>query len=261
MRLFDAHNHLQDERWAGRQEQLVAEARVAGVARMVVNGSCEQDWPAVAELARRHPDVILPSFGYHPWYLAERSARWEESLRAYLDATPAAVGEIGLDRWKKDLPWEGQEAVFVRQLRLAAERNLPVSLHCLRAWGPLVEILEREPRPSRGFLLHSYGGSVELVERLAPLGAYFSLPGYFAHERKTRQAEVFRHVPPDRLLLETDAPDQPLPDARIEFPLPDGLNHPANLRGVYAFAADLLGESVETLARRVRANFERLFGG
>jgi TatD DNase family protein len=263
MRFYDAHNHLQDDRFAGRQDEIVSASRAAGVAKMVVNGACESDWPAVLDLARRHPDLVIPSFGYHPWYIGERTANWWKNLRGFLDAIPSAVGEIGLDRWKPDLPWEGQEEVFIAQLRIAAERNLPVSIHCLQAWGRLVEILEREPRPERGFLLHSFGGSTETMERLAPLGAYFSLPGYFARERKSKQRETFLRVPPDRLLIETDAPDQLPPPDRITHPLEnaDGkpLNHPANLRGIYEFAAQLFGEPLGPFAARIEENFVRFF--
>lgn len=263
MKLFDAHNHLQDDRFAGRQEEIVSAARAAGVAKMVVNGSCEADWPAVLDLARRFPDLVIPSFGYHPWYHGERTAGWQDRLREFLDVVPSAVGEIGLDRWKPELPWAGQEEVFIAQLRIAAERNLPVSIHCLQAWGPLVEILENEPRPARGFLLHSFGGSAETMERLAPLGAYFSLPGYFAQERKARQRGTFLRVPPGRLLIETDAPDQLPPPDRITHPLAgaDGrpLNHPANLPAIYAFAAELFGEPPASFAARIEENFSRLF--
>jgi TatD DNase family protein len=181
-----------------------------------------------------------------------------------LDTVPAAVGEIGLDRWKPDLSYDGQEEVFIAQLRLAAERNLPVSIHCLQAWGRMLEILKAEPRPACGFLLHSYGGSKEMVKPFADLGAYFSLPGYYAHERKQHQRETFKHVPTERLLIETDAPDQSLPAERNRFPLTDPatgkpLNHPANLRSVYEFAAELRGESVESLAAQVEHNFRQLF--
>jgi TatD DNase family protein len=231
---------------------------------MVVNGSCESDWPQVLALARQSPQVI-PSFGYHPWYVAERSADWQAALLRHLETVPSAVGEVGLDRWVKSHDPELQEQVFVWQVRLAAKRNLPLSIHCLQAWGRLLEILRAEPRPHCGFLLHSYGGPREMVAPLAELGAYFSLPGYFAHERKTRQREAFRHVPPDRLLIETDAPDQPLPDERIRYPLAEAttgkaINHPANLGAVYQFAAELLREPVEALAERVETNFLRLFG-
>jgi TatD DNase family protein len=264
VRLYDAHNHLQDDRFAGRQDLLLAACESAGVARMVVNGACESDWPRVWELARRHP-VVLPSFGYHPWYLSERTADWLPRLAEFLDRVPAAIGEIGLDRWKPGLPYESQEEVFLAQLNLAAERNLPVSIHCLQTWGRLHDLLRAHPRPARGFVLHSFGGPAAMVPALAKLGAYFSFPGYFLHERKLRQREAFKPVPADRLLVETDAPDQLLPAEKILCPLagPDGqpLNHPANLPAVYQGLAGFLGEPVDALAARVEENFQRLFAG
>lgn len=266
MRLYDAHNHLQDDRFDGDQDKLVAATVQTGVARMVVNGSCEEDWHDVQDLARRHP-CVLPSFGYHPWYLSERSPNWQATLKTFLDKTPgAAVGEIGLDRWKPDLPYEGQEEAFVWQLSLAAERNLAVSIHCLQAWGRLHDLLRAEPRPTRGFLLHSYGGPVEMVQPLARLGAYFSFPGYYLHERKSRQRETFKQIPPDRLLIETDAPDQLPPDdiagfhALTESTTGQFINHPANLRPIYTAVAEMLGEPLDAFTQRIEKNFRRLFG-
>ncbi len=297
MRLFDAHNHLQDERFAGRQDDLVALCRSIGVARMVVNGSAESDWGAVAELGRRHPDLVIPAFGLHPWYVHERTAGWRDQLERHLDTMPEAViGEIGMDRWILDCPPAAragispelathqvaplaeQELVFGEQMRIAAERNRPASLHCLQAWGRLEEQLRTGPKPACGFLLHSYGGPAEMVKSLAGLGAYFGFPGYFLHERKARQREAFRMVPEDRLLVETDAPDQRLPatdelgrvldgkvggeEEGVALVGPDGrpLNHPANLRLVYRGLAWVRGTEVEGLAGRVEVNFGRLFG-
>jgi TatD DNase family protein len=170
-----------------------------------------------------------------------------------------------LDRWKPDLPYAGQEEAFLAQLQIATERNLPASIHCLQTWGRLLELLRGNPRPACGLVLHSFGGPVEMIPALAKLGAYFSFPGYFLHERKRRQREAFKTVPADRLLIETDAPDQPLPPERILHPLTaiDGkpLNHPANLPAVYAGLAEWLGEPVDLLAARVEENFQRVFGG
>jgi len=289
---------LHDERFDGRQAELLSAAARESVVCMVVNGSCEQDWPQVLALAKQfpltrppatlspsdgerdgvmgthgvaRPPQIIPSFGYHPWYIHERRAGWQMNLVRLLDEVPSAVGEIGLDRWKPDLPYEGQEEVFIAQLRLAAERNLPVSIHCLRAWGRMFDLVKAGPRPACGFLLHSYGGPKEMVKPFADLGAYFSLPGYYAQPRKEPQRDAFRHVPPERLLIETDVPDQRLPEARnwlgdaVIYSCSDTkgkpLNHPANLGAVYAFASRLFGEPIETLTSRVEQNFQRLFGG
>ena len=264
MRFFDAHNHLQDDRFAGRQNELLAAGEKAGVARMVVNGACESDWPRVLDLARESK-IVLPSFGYHPWYLEERTPDWQKELEKFLNAAPSAVGEIGLDRWKPDLSYADQEEVFNTQLQIAAERNLPVSIHCLQAWGRLLELLQNNPRPARGCVLHSFGGPAEMIPAFAKLGARFSFPGYFLQERKLKQRETFRQVPADRLLIETDAPDQVLPEGKLLFPLADEngkpLNHPANLPAVYAGLAGFLGEKTEALAARVEENFLRVFGG
>lgn len=260
MVLYDAHNHLQAERFGGRQAELLAEC--PDVARMVVNGCSEEDWPAVAALAEAHLQV-LPSFGYHPWCVHERASGWEAELNWLLDTYPAAVGEIGLDRWKEGLEYEGQEEVFVAQLRIASERNLPASIHCLKAWGRMLELLQEGPVPERGFLLHSYGGSTEMIPAFAALGAYFSFPGYFLRDAKGRHREAFKTVPPDRLLIETDAPDQRLPDPLNKHPLndPEGepVNHPANLHAVYQGVAEFAEEPIESLASRVEDNFHRLF--
>jgi TatD DNase family protein len=264
LRFFDAHNHLQDERLVPQRAEILRSVNDAGIAKMVVNGSCEEDWPQVLELAQNVPQVIA-SFGYHPWYVRERSANWKTNLVKFLDSIPSAVGEIGLDKWIKDPDFAAQEETFVWQLRLAAEKNLPVSIHCLQAWGKLLEHLQNNPRPSCGFVLHSFGGPREMIEPLAKLGAYFSLPGYFAHERKERQRETFKHVPRERLLIETDAPDQSLPEERVEFPLPNSengkpVNHPANLPAIYRFATELLNEPIESLAKQIEENFQRVFG-
>jgi TatD DNase family protein len=264
-RFYDAHNHLQDDRLAPWREEILAGLAASGIVRLVVNGSCEGDWPAVRELARRSPAVI-PSFGYHPWHVRERTPDWQRTLTTLLDESPAAVGEIGLDRWIEGHDLEDQAGVFEWQLRLAAERNLPVSIHCLQAWGRLLEMLQSVPLPRCGFLLHSYGGPAEMVGPLARLGARFSLPGYFAHERKERHRETFRQIPFDRLLIETDAPDQTPPAEWILHPLGTeaggrALNHPGNLPAIYRFAAELWGTDLATLAEQVERNFWSLFGG
>lgn len=264
MPLYDAHNHLQDERFAGAQATLLAEAASAGVARMVVNGCGEADWPDVTRLARAYP-AVLPSYGVHPWYHTEQSPRWLETLEHLLQADPhAAVGEIGLDRWKEDLSYAGQEEVFLAQWNLAARLNRPASIHCLKAWGRLLELLRAHPGPDRGFVLHSYGGPAEMIRSFTDLGAYFSFPGYYLHPRKERQRDTFRLVPRDRLLAETDAPDQGLPDERNTHPLSDPaghpVNHPANLAAVYAGLARLRQEPPEHLAEALAENFQRVFG-
>lgn len=260
MILFDAHNHLQDAALAPHLPGVVEALRRIGLTRAVVNGTREADWDRVAALAEAHPWVI-PSYGLHPWHLPERSPQWRERLTELVSTGRAAIGEIGLDRWIEGFDIDDQTEVFTWQLALAARLNLVASIHCLKAWGLLSELLRTRPIPERGFLLHSYGGPLEMVAGFVKLGAYFSFSGHFLNERKAERREVFRNIPADRLLVETDAPDMPLPPDRVQYRLPETLNHPANLLAVYEGLAALRGSTLETLATQVAANFERLFGG
>ncbi|EDY21169.1 TatD-related deoxyribonuclease [Chthoniobacter flavus Ellin428] len=264
MKYLDAHNHLHDARLAPHRAAILEQLAQLPIDRAVVNGTREEDWESVTALAREQ-SFVVPSFGLHPWYVASRTSQWLERLRGQLEAHPnAGVGEIGLDRWIEGHDPKVQAEVFLPQLALAAELNRPVTIHCLQAWGALDELLRAHPLPRRGFLIHAYGGPQEMVAGFARLGAYFSFNAYFLHERKSRQREVFRHIPEDRLLIETDAPDMHPPEKFTAFPLRDGddkpINHPANIAITYRHLAEIREVSPESLASSVATNFARLFG-
>ncbi len=260
MKYGDAHLHMQANGLYERVGDVMARCAELGIERMVVNGTREADWERVADLAREYPRRVLPSFGLHPWHVNEASEEWRERLLGFLDAMPSGVGEVGLDRWIEGFDSEKQEEAFRFQIRLATERGVPLSIHCLKAWGRMLEILEEEALPECGFLLHSYGGSAEMVPAFARLGGYFSFSGYYLEERKAERREVLKEIPRDRLLIETDAPEMPLPAGLVRFPLDGAANHPGNLVVVYEEAAAILGEALEGFTARVGENFGRLFG-
>lgn len=260
------------------------------------DGSSARARPASQPSSLNSQLLLLPSYGLHPWNVGNASPRWREQLLRYLESPSArpshkshwlhtshslapAIGEIGLDRWILDrakpddprlaglrrAPLDEQLAAFTWQLELAAERNLPATIHCLDAWGALHDVLRRTRLPTRGVLLHAYGGSAELAREFAALGAYFSFNGTFLGERQAARHIVFKTIPADRLLVETDAPAMPLPASHRTHELPglaDGnpINHPANLGAVYAGLAEIRGLPLEELAPQIAENFRQLFG-
>lgn len=262
MSFYDAHCHLQDDRIRSQVGAVSALYEKLDVQGVVVNGTSENDWDRVEELARSL-GCLRPAFGLHPWKVSEASLDWKTRLAGFWDRNPdSSVGEIGLDRWIEGFDLPAQEEAFLWQLRQAAERGLAASIHCLKAWGRLREVLESSVRPGRGFLLHSYGGPAEMIEPFVKLGGYFSISGYFALERKAKQREVLRKIPLDRLLIETDAPDMLGPAALQRYSVEGDLrvNHPANIVAVYDFVAELFGVPAAELQGQVEANFEKLFG-
>jgi len=262
MEVHDAHCHYQ---FAEVPYAAVELARSEGVGYAVINGSSPADWADVAALAGRDPRN-LPSFGLHPWDVPTAPAGWLDELRRVLLAHPAAgVGEMGLDRWIEGFDPDAQEAAFRAQLALAVELDRPLTIHCVRAIGPLMDILRATALPRRGFLLHSWNGPVELVPELARLGAYFSFSAHHLPERKAHLRVQFAvAIPPERILVETDAPALcPAPEYRVhELPASaEGVeqNHPSNLRRNLVELARTMGVTPEQAAARTGANFARLF--
>lgn len=261
--MIDAHNHFHDARLAPRRAEWLADLARLGIERAVVNGTRENDWAAITAFAAGHA-WALPSYGLHPWYVRERSSHWLGTLEDLLvQNLDAAVGEVGLDRWIEGHEIDDQSAVLRAQLALATKHQRAVTIHCLRAWGPLWDILREEPLPACGFLIHAYGGPWEMTRGFLDRGGYFSFNAYFLHEQKLAAREVFERLPADRLLVETDAPDMPPPEERNSHPLvgPDAqpINHPANLMLAYTALAEIRGTSIEALSAQVRENFARLF--
>ncbi len=259
---YDAHCHLQDPRlraWRSAERDSPEESRIL---KRVVNGTRPEDWDDVRALGNDRPDVI-PSIGLHPWNVNTAGESWRSDFERHLDSGECAVGEIGLDRWVKDYDIEAQKDAFLFQWRLARERRLPVSIHCLRAWGLLLELLQEDGPSETGFLLHSYGGPKEMVASFVDLGARFSFSGYFAHESKAKKRDAFRVVPLGRLLVETDAPDMLGPE-RVQFEslfddAGEAINSPLNLIPVYEYAAEMRGLAIEEFVRIVAENFHQLF--
>jgi TatD DNase family protein len=265
MQLFDCHNHIQDERIYPQLEKVMQRAREAGVAKMAIKGCCESDWSRVVEVANRYPDTHL-AFGLHPWFVAGRSDQCFQVLEQLLTSYPqASVGEIGIDHAVADRDDADQERVFLAQLELARQYDRPVTIHCRRAWGRLIELLDRFGELPRGMLIHCFGGSAEIAVELVRRGAYISFSGSITRPNARKAGPAIRAVPDDRILIETDAPDI-LPykaDGSVgagglvsgETPL----NEPANLRLVLARAAQLRGLCETDLAALTFRNAERFF--
>ncbi|KAF3793235.1 putative metal-dependent hydrolase [Nymphaea thermarum] len=283
VRLFDAHCHLQDPRIIQLAPQLIDCAVRSGVVRFAVNGISEKDWHLVKQMGEQY-DCVVPSFGLHPWFVEERTTNWLTSLRDLFRNTPeAAVGEIGLDKGSrgKQIDFTTQVEVFREQLELAKELGKPVSVHCVRAFGDLQEILQSLGPFPAGVILHSYLGSAEMVPGLAKLGAYFSFSGFLTSMDVRKAKKMLKSVPTERILLETDAPDA-LPqsdmgslkwvpgDANAPPQLEHqgtesraisnkALNHPANIFTVLNYVASMLEIPAEELAETSYSNAQRLF--
>ena len=253
IKLFDSHCHLQDERIVNDIEGIILRAQDAGVEKMVCCGSSEGDWRAVLSLADRFPLQIIPALGVHPWYVAEQSDGCLKRLEVVLENdSRIVVGEIGLDHALQQRDDALQMRFFHEQLLLAGRLRRPVSIHCRKAWGSLLELFRREPRIAENCVIHSYGGSMELIEELVRYGISFSFSGSVTYDRNRRGREAVRTVPLDRLLIESDSPDIPPADHT-------GNNEPATIVRVAETLAGLREMDIDEISRLTFSNGSRLF--
>lgn len=257
--LFDAHIHLADEHLKDSLSVIRSIYESIHLARAIVIGTSPDDWPKALELTKQD-ERFIPAVGLHPWKVNQATAGWQEQFLSYLDEGVTVIGEIGLDQWVEGYDIERQEKAFAWQLSVAAGRNLPTSIHCLKAHQPLLKTLRSVTLPDRGFKLHAYNGPEDTMQPLLDLGAYFSFnAGQFKPNAK-RVYELIKRVPDDRLLIETDAPNFLPPSELREFELDNfDLSHPGNIRSGYRAIAKERTCSVEDLAAKVAENFQRYF--
>ena len=255
LELVDTHCHLDLPVFDGDRDAVVARARAAGVTRILVPSIRPSTWDATTATAAAYPDVVRIALGAHPQIAPELDAAERAALARLPEALEAcgaiAVGECGLDGNTPDPA--AQEAVFRAQIRAARDAKLPLVVHVYKAVDATLRVLRDEHAGDVGGVIHSYSGPPDLVPRFSALGFAFSLAGPVTYERARRPLEAARAIPPDLLLVETDAPDQtPVPHRGTR-------NEPAWVTHVAAALAAHLGEDPAALAARTSANAARVF--
>jgi TatD DNase family protein len=248
----DAHLHLQDPRL--QIDKVLSRARNAGVSMLFCNAIQEEDWPVIANLAAAHQEVVA-FFGIHPWFSDTAAAGWQQRLLTIAKTLDKAtgIGETGLDR-SCPIDVSIQQRLFAEHLELAAELSWPLSVHCVRAWGALVDILADFSRHNRlpPVVIHSFNGSTEIMKRLTKLGCYLSYSEALAGGGQTKLRETFVQTPTSLLLLETDAPYAKNPDQKKKHR--DAINEPADVAELYHCAARLLQVETAQLSDQLHGN-------
>lgn len=250
--LFDSHLHLDDQAFDGDRDVVLARARAAGVRGFLTVGtSLDSSYRAVA-LAGHHHDVFA-AVAIHPHDAADATPEALEVLAA-LARRPrvVAVGETGLDYYRNFAPREVQERAFRAHLALARALDLPVIVHNRDAHADVLRVLQEEA-PGR-VVMHCFSGSMEIARTCIDRGYYIGLGGPLTYRNARRAVEVAALAPPDRLLLETDAPYLPPEPHRGRR------NEPAYLPLIAQAAAAARGVSAGTVAEISTANAMAAFG-
>jgi TatD DNase family protein len=254
-RWFDSHCHLQNSRFGdGEADALVTAAAAEGVERILNLGTRLADAGEVIALARRHP-ACLAAIGVHPSDLDDWSPETEEALMELAAASPEVVvwGEIGIDYYWKDFEHDLQRRVFRRQLDIARELKLPVSIHCRDAYDDMVADLAASRGGEVGGVAHCFSGTLEHARALTDMGFALGVGGSSTYPKSGELREVLRAVGIDHLVVETDAPFL-APQARR-----GKRNEPAFVRLTGEALAETLELDAEAVAGATWRNTVRAF--
>ena len=271
---IDSHCHLDAAEFDADRDAVLARARAAGVAMLVLPGVAVAGFAALIALAHRHG--LAYALGIHPLYV---DAADDADLERLADALQAqrddpllvAVGEIGLDHF---VPANGpereqalardrarQERFYAAQLKLARAHGLPVILHVRRSADSLLKHLRRTE--VAGGIAHAFNGSDVQALQFAQRGFKLGFGGALTFERALQIRHLAATLPADVPVLETDAPDIPpqwlYVKAGERANQPASRNEPAELPRIAHTLAALRGWTLEETAARTAANaFEAL---
>ena len=258
MKLIDSHCHIDADAFDEDRDAIVQRAREAGVVAMLTIGTGDphsNDFRRAVAVAEEY-DNIFASVGVHP----HDAKLYDDAAEAHLRdlATSSKViawGEIGLDFYYDHSPRNVQTAVFRRQIRTARELDLPIVIHSRDADDETVDVLGAEcsGEDFRGGIMHCFGGTPEMAERLMKIGFLISFAGNVTFKKAEKLRDAARVVPLDKLLVETDCPFlTPIPFRGMR-------NEPAYVEHTARFLADFYGIEFETLAEQTTRNFLDFF--
>ncbi|WP_395377617.1 TatD family hydrolase [Marinicella sp. W31] len=250
--MIDSHIHLDDARFDDDRAELLTVAAKRGVEQFIVPAVQASGFQKLYDLSLQYAS-IKPAYGLHPYWIATHQDADLEFLDQWLQQyTAVALGECGLDYYLKHLDKEKQRVFFEQQIVLAKEHQLPLILHVRGAVQDVFDLLKKHNYFKA--VMHSFNGSVEQAQQITAAGVYLGFGGAITYSRATKLRTVVENVPLQYLMVETDAPDQPVNTAV------DALNRPENLLDVVEAMATIKNVEVAELAAMTRVNCQQLFG-
>lgn len=230
-----------------------------GVTTMIVTGSSVQDSVQAIELAARYPAQLFATAGVHPHLANTWKRDTREKLRT-LAAHPKikAIGEAGLDYHRNYSSPAEQRHAFEQQIELACELMLPLFLHLRDACEDFLKILSRYRANLCRAVVHCFTGDAAQLDACLEMDLHIGITGWICDERRGfHLRDLLTRIPPDRLMIETDAPYlvprdlKPKPKARR--------NEPANLPHVLAAVAAAVNRPEKEIAATTTANARRFY--
>ncbi len=251
--LVDSHCHLDDEKLLPEIESILQRADEAGIKVMQTICTQRKDFPIIKDLAESHSNIYC-SFGIHPHSAADDIVDEAEIIEAAQHPKVIGIGETGLDYFYENSPRQEQIDSFKKHIRAARKLDLPVIIHSRDADDDTIAIMD-EMREEGAYkaLFHCFSSSKRLADYGVKNGVYMSASGIITFKKSQELRDIFKEVPEDLLLVETDAP------YLAPEPLRGKVCEPAFTAHTARRLADIREITLEHLASVTTANFFKLF--
>ena len=256
MEYFDTHSHYDDDKFIEDREEVLEKIFNAGVTRCINMGCDIESSKKAIEIANTH-DFIYAAVGLHPEEIPHLEEElWKTILQikdlAIQNKKVVAIGEIGLDYyWNKENK-ELQKQAFIRQIELANELKLPLSIHTRDAIDDMISIIRNYKIENSG-VLHCCPFNRELVKHGVDNGLYIGFGGTSTFKNSKNAKEILNMVPDDRILIETDSPYlSPEPKRGTR-------NDSSNLKYIIEKLAEYKEIEPEKMAKLTYENAKKLF--
>jgi TatD DNase family protein len=256
--VIDTHCHLDVSAFDADRDQVLHRAFAEGVTGIVVPAISPESWNALIQWPKTDARIQV-ALGIHPQYLPQipfqDDSRHLETLDSMLSqGSIVAVGECGLDGGTAEVvPMERQLEILKIHFDLAKKHKLPLLMHCLKAHNEFQRFLKANPIPEEGLLMHSYSGTGDVTEFYIEAGCHFSFTGPLTYHNARKAMEALKLIPHDRLMIESDAPDQ------SPEPLRQTRNEPKNIVYILKAMAQVLGIEEKRMKEITTQNAQRFF--
>ena len=254
--VIDSHCHFDFAPFAADPALAWTQAQQVGVKAMVIPTVGSSNWHTVATLCQQFSGLYY-GLGIHPFFSHQHSVNVVAELACLLtsaknDEQCVAVGECGLDFAVANVNRDQQLQWLQAQLQLANEHDLPVILHCRKAFAELVTLLRQQP-PKMGGVYHGFSGSYQQAMQLIDLGIKIGVGGTITYSRAQKTRATIAKLPLSALLLETDAPDMPVSGYQGQP------NRPERLVDIVTTLADIRGDTYAQIAQATTLTCTELF--
>ena len=251
--IFDSHAHYDDEQFDEDRRELLLSMQDNKVGTIINVGSTLDSCEKVVELANQYPHVYA-AVGVHPDEVGSLNEETFSFVKAQCQKEKVvAVGEIGLDYYWDNESHEVQKEWFIRQLELARELNLPVSIHSREAAADTLEIMKEHAKDLRG-VIHCFSYSLEMAKEYVKMGFYIGVGGVVTFKNGRKLKEIVEEIPLEKILLETDSP------YLAPVPYRGKRNDSSYLSYVAEEIAQIKGITVEEVISTTEKNAKQLFG-